>query len=45
MKLELPLLDLAERLFETMEAEGYGSKGTQALYQLYESRRLEGGGN
>jgi len=45
MKLDLPLLDLAERLFESMEEEGYGAKGTQALYLLYERRRLEGGGN
>jgi 3-hydroxyisobutyrate dehydrogenase len=45
MKIDLPLLDLAERLFESMEAEGYGAKGTQALYLLYERRRLEGGGN
>jgi len=45
MKLDLPLLDLAERLFESMEEGGYGAKGTQALYLLYERRRLEGGGN
>jgi 3-hydroxyisobutyrate dehydrogenase len=45
MKLDLPLLGLAEQLFRSMEDEGYGAKGTQALYLLYERRRLEGGGN
>lgn len=44
MKLNLPLLALAERLFESMEDEGYGDKGTQALYLLYASRGGEGGG-
>jgi 3-hydroxyisobutyrate dehydrogenase len=36
MKLRLPLLDLAERLFATLHAEGFGERGTQALYLLYE---------
>jgi 3-hydroxyisobutyrate dehydrogenase len=43
MKVELPLLALAESLFATMQETGYGDKGTQALYLLYEQRRREGG--
>jgi 3-hydroxyisobutyrate dehydrogenase len=39
MKLNLPLLALAERLFADLSAEGFGDKGTQALYLLYEGRR------
>jgi 3-hydroxyisobutyrate dehydrogenase len=42
MKLDLPLLTLAEKLFETMQDEGYGERGTQALYLLYEQRSREG---
>jgi 3-hydroxyisobutyrate dehydrogenase len=42
MKLDLPLLALAERLFESMRDEGFGDKGTQALYLLYERRGREG---
>lgn len=44
MKLDLPLLALAERLFESMRDEGLGDKGTQALYILYERRVREGSG-
>jgi 3-hydroxyisobutyrate dehydrogenase len=44
MKIDLPLLSLAERLFESMQEEGFGDKGTQALYLLYERRGQEGGG-
>jgi 3-hydroxyisobutyrate dehydrogenase len=38
MKASLPLLDLAEGLFSTLQDEGYGEKGTQALYLLYQER-------
>jgi 3-hydroxyisobutyrate dehydrogenase len=41
MKIDLPMLALAERLFETMQDEGFGEKGTQALYLLYERRTRE----
>jgi len=34
-KLDLPLLDLAERLFSSIEFGGLGDKGTQILYQWY----------
>jgi len=37
MKANLPLLELAERLFAKVSAEGMGDLGTQALYKLYES--------
>ncbi len=43
MKLDLPLLSLAEGLFESMQGEGLGEKGTHALYLFYERRALEGG--
>jgi 3-hydroxyisobutyrate dehydrogenase len=33
--IDLPLLALAEKLFETLEAKGLGNLGTQALYKLY----------
>jgi 3-hydroxyisobutyrate dehydrogenase len=42
MKAELPLLALAEGLFTTMLEEGYGEKGTQALYLLYERSGADG---
>jgi 3-hydroxyisobutyrate dehydrogenase len=42
MKVDLPLLGLAESLFASMQEEGYGDKGTQALYLLYERRAREG---
>lgn len=42
MKLDLPLLSLAERLFESMQGEGLGEKGTHALYLFYERQVLEG---
>jgi len=38
MKASLPLLDLAEGLFSTLQDEGFGEKGTQALYLLYQER-------
>ena len=44
MKVDLPLLALAERLFESMQDEGFGDKGTQALYLLYERRGRDGEG-
>ena len=37
MKANLPLLELAERLFTKVSSEGMGDLGTQALYKLYES--------
>lgn len=37
MKLDLPLLGLAERLFALLCDKGYSEKGTQALYLLYEA--------
>jgi len=43
MRLELPLLALAERLFAEVEGAGMGDKGTQALYLLYERRAAEAG--
>ena len=43
MKLDLPFLSLAERLFADLSAEGFGDRGTQALYLLYERRRAEAG--
>jgi 3-hydroxyisobutyrate dehydrogenase len=36
MKIELPLLTIAERFFQTIKRDGLGEKGTQVLYQLYE---------
>lgn len=36
MKLELPMLALAERLYAKMVAEGMGELGTHAIYMLYE---------
>ncbi len=45
MKLDLPLLALAERLFDSMRDEGFGDKGTQALYLLYERRGRDGSAN
>jgi len=44
MKIDLPLLALAKKLFESMRDEGFGDKGTQALYLLYERRVRDGGG-
>jgi 3-hydroxyisobutyrate dehydrogenase len=37
MKLDLPLLSLAERLFALLSEKGYSEKGTQALFLLYEA--------
>jgi 3-hydroxyisobutyrate dehydrogenase len=42
MKLDLPLLGLAERLFADLQDGGFGDKGTQALYLLYERLGREG---
>ena len=36
MGIRLPLLDLAESLFATLQDGGFGENGTQALYLLYE---------
>lgn len=36
MKIELPMLALAEQLFAKMATEGMGDLGTQAIYLLYE---------
>lgn len=36
MKLDLPLLGLAEKLFALLCEEGYSEKGTQALYLIYQ---------
>jgi len=36
MRAKLPMLELAERLFSTLQDKGYGDKGTHALYLLYE---------
>lgn len=44
MKLHLPGLKLAEGLFETLQSEGFGDKGTQALWLLYERGLLAGSG-
>ncbi|TFG84945.1 MAG: NAD(P)-dependent oxidoreductase [Spirochaetales bacterium] len=35
MKVDLPVLAMAEHLFSRMSDEGYAEKGTQALYLLY----------
>lgn len=42
MGLDLPLLALAEDLFRELQEGGWGDKGTQALYLLYERRAREG---
>jgi 3-hydroxyisobutyrate dehydrogenase len=44
MKIDLPLLALAESLFATLQDSGSGDKGTQALYLLYELRCAPGAG-
>jgi 3-hydroxyisobutyrate dehydrogenase len=36
MRLELPGLALAKRLFDELKAKGYGRAGTQALFKHYE---------
>ena len=43
MKMDLPLLALAEALFAELSSKGYGDKGTQALYLLYERRLSDAG--
>jgi 3-hydroxyisobutyrate dehydrogenase len=45
MKIDLPLLCLAENLFWCLQKEGHEDKGTQALYLLYETRWREGLGH
>lgn len=37
MKVRLPFLDTAERLFTMMSDKGFADKGTQALYLLYKN--------
>jgi 3-hydroxyisobutyrate dehydrogenase len=44
LQITLPLLTLAERLFATLEQEGFGDKGTQALWLLYDRGILQGAG-
>jgi len=44
MKVGLPMLTMAERLFAALEKEGYADKGTHALYLLYERGLLPGAG-
>ncbi len=41
MRIELPNLALAERLFAELSAEGLGDKGTHALFLLYQRRGAE----
>lgn len=36
MKLELPGLALAKKLYEQLKAQGYGRNGTQALFKYYD---------
>jgi 3-hydroxyisobutyrate dehydrogenase len=36
MNTPLPMLGLAERFFALLQDKGYGDKGTQAIYLLYE---------
>ncbi len=36
MNIPLPMLGLAERFFALLQDKGYGDKGTQAIYLLYE---------
>jgi len=38
MRLDLPGLALAKRLFEELKAEGHGRSGTQALFKYYEKQ-------
>lgn len=40
MGLRLPLLALAENLFDTVSAKGFGDKGTQILYRMYKDGLL-----
>lgn len=35
MKLDLPALALAKRLYEKLAADGYGEEGTQAIFRAY----------
>lgn len=35
MKLDLPALTLAKRLYENLVAEGFGEEGTQAIFRAY----------
>ena len=36
MKIELPGLELAKKLFDQLNAQGYGRSGTQALFKYYD---------
>lgn len=40
MKVKLPLLEMAEHLFELMSSKGFAEKGTHALYLLYKNGLL-----
>ena len=40
MGIKLPLLALAESLFDTVSAKGFGDKGTQILYRMYKDGLL-----
>ena len=40
MKVKLPLLEMAEHLFELMSDKGFAEKGTHALYLLYRNGLL-----
>ncbi|MBN2873487.1 MAG: NAD(P)-dependent oxidoreductase [Spirochaetales bacterium] len=40
MGMKLPLLELAESLFKRVSDEGFGDKGTQILYRLYQNGQL-----
>ncbi len=40
MKVKLPLLEMAEHLFELMTDKGFSEKGTHALYLLYKNGLL-----
>ncbi len=40
MKVKLPLLEMAEHLFELMSDKGFAEKGTHALYLLYKNGML-----
>lgn len=36
MRLDMPGLALAEKLFDQLKAQGYGRSGTQALFKYYD---------
>ena len=37
LKIELPVLQLAQQFFDKMNANGYAEKGTQAIYEYYKA--------